>query len=184
MRTVRPWLASLLAFGLLSCHQTFGRRYELDIDPALETSQQQTFIDAAADWSAKVDVTITPVVKTCSGAHDGVLCVHGSTQAYVNANAKGCLAPGCSAFTQWSEFLGWRTDGGETWIAADTFAASHDPNFAPTIFEHELGHGMGLVHTGPGTLMAALYADDAHTATPADVEQWDALRGISPTPNY
>lgn len=176
----RLWLSCLivsLVFFTSGCLQKLGRSYELDVDPAFSLDLQSALIgNAADDWTAKVGVVIRPVIKTCSGAHFGVLCVHASTQAYVNAHAKGCPALGCSAFTQWHEMFGLRTDGGETWVAADTFSVSSDSNLAPTIFEHELGHGMGLVHTGTGTLMAPEYPDDAHAATPEDVAQWESYR--------
>ena len=41
---------------------------------------------------------------------------------------------------------------------------------------HEMGHAMGLQHTGRGTLMAPFVTDMAAAPTATDVAQWKALR--------
>ena len=63
---------------------------------------------------------------------------------------------------------------GQVWLQCDQMRAAGAS--VQTTAAHELGHAMGLVHTGWGTLMCPDYYGQATEPTQADLAQWEAVR--------
>jgi hypothetical protein len=59
----------------------------------------------------------------------------------------------------------------EIWLATPDLQA-YDAAHRQRVIAHELGHAMGLQHTGPGTLMYPAANGGAMTVQPTDAAQW------------
>lgn len=144
--------------------------YQVRIDPAFDADQVEAIASAAASWEAVVPVALDVVVATCSegSAPAGVVCIRPTMEAVLRAAHDGVNVGAWTYYQQNS---------------ADVLAATDMPGGAlyfQQALAHELGHAMGLVHTGPGTVMYAIHdADMASGPTSADAAQWAALRDLS-----
>lgn len=117
-----------------------------------------------SSWTDAVpELAIAVSVAPCpSSVGDGVLCIEPSDEVPSN------------------DLLG------ATWLAGEHMYGAHMTLYRTTIAkygvplamvaEHELGHGMALVHSGPGNVMSPHAVDQAPEPTPDDVAQWRSLR--------
>jgi hypothetical protein len=154
-------LVALVLFSVGCSAQGLPTSYHVMIDPSVSPDVAQSVLDAVQDWRAHVELEISVVSGRCSLAEDGYgsVCVisdAGPSPLGSDVEATTLQNGYGSAVQLWPD--DWRTD-----IPARVIA-------------HELGHAMGLVHTGPGTLMCASSDCAAVTITDADVAQWLALR--------
>ena len=134
-----------------------GNHYALTIDPTLSLEDQSTATEAAHAWVDALhgELTIDVAIGACS-SNDREICV---LPTY-----PGRLMPGELANT--TRYFAW--DRADTYISPDSTGL--------TTITHELGHAMGLVHTGPGTVMCFATGCAAERPTHADAAQWRQTR--------
>lgn len=134
--------------------------------------------NSAAAWVVAAPELVLDVQSgACPANDDDVICIHAGTDqeemAAIAANhvyegSVGGLTmglPGRESSTITLFVLTWGSD--------PSTAIGSDYSVAAT--RHELGHALGLVHTGPGTLMCVLYQEGTSEITPADVAQFWSL---------
>jgi hypothetical protein len=145
MRYVTVVLLCLAACGGNS------RTYTVDISPDLPDAVQEATLRALADWQRAVPVLFYSRVAYCSPGSD-----------------RACIEP-----------VQGRTDSGgvgETWCNyVHHCVASLDVSYRGNMQEiaaHELGHAMGLEHTGAGSLMCWTTLCGSPVVTQRDVAQW------------
>jgi hypothetical protein len=61
-------------------------------------------------------------------------------------------------------------------VTIDTWLEGQPGFTLQQVFAHEFGHGMGLAHTGPGTIMCWSTACQSPGVTIGDVAQWRSIR--------
>lgn len=90
-----------------------------------------------------------------------------------------CISPGDDPATATVLGATWLCGGGASLIGRTTLYRTNIARTGASLAitaAHEVGHGMGLVHDHPGTLMAPYSQDQAPEPTPDDVVQWRSLR--------
>lgn len=158
----------LIALVLTGCAETPAGSYLVKVDPSFTPTEQAAVFESVDQWrSATPALSIAAELSTCDGAPDGRICVRPDHDA----------GPGLLGVTT-REY--WTTpSGGEK---ADTALyverIARHPGMFVAAAAHELGHAMGLVHTGPGTVMCHDVGEMAMGVTDADAEQWKAVRGL------
>jgi hypothetical protein len=151
---------SLLALLLAGCVRD---AYVIHPDPGVAPSVLDAAQAAVEAWTAHVPVTIRLDGAPCGVVPAaGDVCLHPIAAIPSLPWEPGTLA-GVTAFN-------------EIWIAEPLLERA-SPAQRQRLIAHELGHAMGLLHTGPGTLMYPYASGGAMTVTPADVAQWYAVRG-------
>jgi hypothetical protein len=151
--------AVLVALTLTGC---LGTQPAYPMTYVVESDIRAPELDAAiAEWAnALPGIALGRV---------GTPTVGGSIQV-VNAT----LAEGTAGRTAWT---------GDVWfVEIDLGQIAARGYNAQEVMAHELGHAMGLVHTGPGTLMCATLVCAAELVMPADVAQWDSRHSVLTTP--
>jgi hypothetical protein len=127
------------------------RHYGIYVDPNFTDDQANAILEAANAWQ-----TATGSFITFQGSEhptgDAVIAVHGLPIAGMDEKACGM-----------TEFDG---------VPSDLYVAN---DINPTLFsitvKHELGHALGLMHTGTGTIMCADASCVSWTITCADLTQ-------------
>lgn len=164
---MRPtWWKRLLVwislFFLVGC---FGSDYVARPDPGFSAATLAAAHAAAADWMANVPVKITFADGVCPDQRQlGMICMHPVASIPPNPFEPGVLT-GYTVFT-------------EMWLVESTLV-KQSPALAQRLIAHEMGHAMGLLHHGPGTLMYPYSDQGSLTVTPDDVEQWKAVRVLA-----
>jgi hypothetical protein len=150
LRALAPVLCAL---SLASCAAApeAPRSYTLAIDPALSADVQGAVRDAAGAWLAALPALSLTFADACP-AQGAAICV---TSGTIGGYALGhCDMQQPAHVTLDLAYIAER--GAVTqWVAT-----------------HELGHGMGLIHDEPGTVMAADYPDQTPGPTARDAERW------------
>jgi predicted Zn-dependent protease len=152
---------------LTGCQFKFGSHYQVKIDPNFSADQQDQVFHSIEKWQdvSSNSVTFNTVIASCNIANDkNEICVHASSQAQINSLS------GTDNYSGYTEAEGNNSD---VYIPLDTLQPG--AIFLTTI-EHELGHALGLVHTGKGTVMCASSTCAAPEVTCADIQQYDSLR--------
>jgi predicted Zn-dependent protease len=155
-----------LVLTALACVGCVGPldHYRVTLDPSLSTAETDALTGALADWSAKTghqdlfEVQMAPCDVAADRGEPGAICIGHSDDLPADRSA---------------ELVKW-TDGQGGVIRMSDRASGILPQAAA----HELGHAMGLVHTGEGTLMAPMPDEAAPSVTEADVAQWRSVRGL------
>ncbi len=138
--------------------------YNLDIETGFTADQYGLIINAADRWTAATDGMITFGLIGWSG-DPTTITVTGMPVADLQAKYGADLAGVC----QWT--------GGEN---SDLYISDNvDDTKFEHIVEHELGHSLGLDHTGPGTLMCKSISCASQDITCADVEQFCHIWGCN-----
>jgi hypothetical protein len=150
----------IAALALIGC---FGSDYTTHLDTGFAPSVLAATKAAAADWEANVPVKITVADGACPpGAHaNGLICMH-PVALLPSLPWEPGITLGFTILT-------------DMWIA-ETLAEKMSPALLQRLIAHEMGHAMGLEHTGPGTLMDPYSDEGALTVQPADAQQWLNIR--------
>lgn len=152
---------SSIALLLLSgCAPGPSMSYTVHISPSFAPQEQEWIVSAVDDWMWKVrGLQLHASIADCDGG-DNEICFH--------------------PVTGYTTFCGYTQphDSGYQDIRMYEDAPGWTVPYYQAIAAHELGHALGLHHTGKGTLM---YPDrdalGALTVQPADVEQfWEVRR--------
>lgn len=164
-------LAALVASVLSGCAATVGYTspapvwldtYTVTIDPDFSPAQTEAIGAAVDEWRAAVPATLTVEIGTCDVPTEGQLCIKPTSLAAVMDQQD---TDNAVAHSTW-----WYT-WGLTYLSTDE-APEHWTETAA----HELGHDMGLSHTGAGSVMCATLSCAAPGVTSVDAAQWVSLR--------
>jgi hypothetical protein len=151
-------LLVLFAFGCL------GTAYTVHPDLGFAPSVLDAAHAAAADWEANVLVKITFSNEMCPVLRRmGMICMHPVQSIPTLPWEPGVLA----GFTVYYDI----------WLA-EPLLESGAQKYKQRVIAHEMGHSMGLSHTGPGTLMYPYSNGGSWTVTAADATQWRVVRGL------
>jgi len=175
MKTVL--LASCLL--LAGCAVKPGNSYVIVMDESLSPSIQEDVRTAVANWETILDGSLETMIVSghCFGPEalthdmDHVICIQASPLSALESNFG---APNYDVGLTHFEPM---TDTSVIYLPMDL-----DKNFIETymveIISHELGHGMGLNHTQPGTLMCWSGNCAAVEIQCSDASQWRVIRGM------
>lgn len=148
--------------GVPSAERT---RVVVFVDPAFG-SQTEAALSAVDSWTqADPSLSLDVQIGACASGPSVVCIVSDPTEP--GAGANGGNEVGVTARA---------ADGSAVCrIFVNQFgpAGAQAPQAFAWAVAHELGHAMGLVHTGAGTLMAPTFAEAATAPTAADVAQLD-----------
>lgn len=176
---VIPVLVATAAVVAAGCAQIPSDTYKVYIDPNFTTMQQESILialqewqDAVASYDGGVALTLTPVIapfEECGSVEcEHVITIRWDTMAQLDASVDADALGTTSRYSA--------GDWANIWAGVDGNDA--DPTTFHTMILHELGHGMGLHHTGPGTLMYyEMGPNDPGYVTCLDVGQWANVRG-------
>ncbi len=172
MNVYRNWNRKglcLLVIGMLcGCSEGPTLDYTTTIDTAFTADQIEAISAGISEWSAAVpELHLKASIGDCSAPTAHQVCIHPAYDAPDPADdVIGTTDPGASS-------------NATVWIYVNRIAATGWDVGALTeqTVAHEIGHAVGLKHSGVGQLMAADVPDQAHTVTPADVAQFWEVRG-------
>ena len=152
-----------------------GNAYRLMIDPNFTQDQQAQIVAAAMAWERAVPVKFDISVGSCSGAHDGLICIHSSDIPTVTAKAGNPAALGITTYGGSPP-----VDGAETWMATSALVNDNPAWMFYSAVAHELGHAQGMQHVlQVGALMNARELDSSRgPITCVDVGEWNSVRGL------
>lgn len=156
----------LLALLASACNWQVNptHHYNLDIETGFTANQYGMVIDAADRWTAATDGFITFGLIGYRG-DPTTITVTGMSVADLDAK----YGDGYAGMCQWT--------GGEN---SDLYLSNNvDDIKFEHIAEHELGHSLGLDHTGPGTVMCKSIGCSSQDITCADVEQFCRIWGCN-----
>jgi hypothetical protein len=167
-------LLSALVLAMTSCAGA-PSSYSVVID-GFTPEQTMVVVEACRTWERAVaDPSrlrlFINVDMPCDLGHDDAICVLPTTMAEI-AEGNGVERFGVTYHRRQDVQPQATVDplGSLIYVATDTGDVKQTS-------EHELGHALGLVHTGPGTLMAPYVQEAARDVTPADVEQFLKVHG-------
>jgi hypothetical protein len=142
--------------------------YTVTIDPSFTADQLEAVFAGIDEWHTTIpDLHFTTMVAPCGSPSSCHVCVH---PAYdppdPSHDVIGSTYPGSD-------------DDSTIWIYVDRIEATgwDVASLTQQTTAHEIGHALGLQHSGAGTLMAADVPDQAHAVTAADVNQFWSVRG-------
>ncbi len=176
MRTI-PFLSLLAALSALAgCANAPPSAYVVTLDPSLGSLAENALV-ATDEWRLAVSaLSLTVVMAPCRLQDDprGTICVMAvPTQPGEASDVEGQTGGGsCGGIG------GSSSDRDRCWGIVSVFppASEHGDAESTRVIVHELGHAMGLSHTGPGTVMCHTSVCASLTVMPADVAQWQSVR--------
>jgi hypothetical protein len=154
---------------------TLASEYTVKISPNFTPDEQYVIIAAADAWAAAIpELKMNVVITLCDALENGVICINPDTHADIvsrsgDPNAIETTHTESGLFADNTYTGGWGgKDGGQVFL--DTAA--------PLLIgaEHEMGHAMGLSHTGQGTVMCGNSRCATSDISAIDVAQWRAYR--------
>ena len=155
-----------------------GQNYTVYIDPAFG-DRTADVVNAFDDWATKVqwhsphfDITIYNL--TCDSSCTHVITIHPETLEQIS-NHRGTDDLGYT-HREWSYNL---FDGNNDWsnIYIGSDMQGNEAQYFDETIKHEIGHSLGLVHTGCGTLMRFSPTCASPDIAAGDIEQYEQVRG-------
>lgn len=123
---------------------------------------------AANDWQRITGLTLTWIPTAPQDCPNCIFVVPSTTSQLTET----CISSEHTV-TGCTYALPYITDSSILMIAMD-----QSDDMMGYTWRHELGHAMGLLHTGPGTVMHPHFSEAAHVVTNSDIEQWKERRGL------
>jgi hypothetical protein len=166
---------------------SYGTSFTYSFDPRFAPDEKAAIVAAMNDWSEAVleGSAASPLSfvedPTASGEGSNQIRFVASTGAEMEARRPN--AP--RGLLGWNEVVDAREGSSWVWFALDRLQGSWgSTNLAllSQIAEHEVGHSLGLQHTGPGTIMCGNVGCMAVAVECQDVAQYSALRGEPSAP--
>lgn len=166
-----------LAFALLAvvffiagCAGRPGDTYDVVVDTSAGLTLADDIVMAAGMWESIVPVHLAVSLSDHCEAAGGRICVHAASHDFL---LNTLHAPK----DDWAKTLPLhgptgREDGADVYVDV----ASIWPSRLHVLVAHELGHAMGLSHTGEGTVMCPMNWCMANGPTAADAQQWHDVR--------
>jgi hypothetical protein len=158
-----------LPLVLLGCH---GASFPSIVIPGDEyqlvaSLDDKSATSAAADWNGSVAELRLSMVEVQPDP-----CPHCILEQDVTSAMSSSVCFGAPAALGCTYRLPYLSDTSVMMVATDV-----TPDQRAWAYKHELGHAIGLFHTGIGTLMYPEYAGASHNVTAADVAQYRMVRG-------
>jgi len=146
--------------GALVVHDPAGWRYTVVLDTSLTFDQAENAVVATEMWAAVPGLSFDLQSAACTAGDAHTICVQGATNETLEKMGDGVAGS---------------TRRDEAHDGAVVLLGQRLP-YADRIAAHELGHAMGLVHAGEGTIMCATSGCAALTVEAADVAQFESTR--------
>jgi hypothetical protein len=163
---ILPAIFSMLTLGCAR-QSPYTTEYNVYIDPAF--TDPSSVMDALESWEMATNVVFLPALenRACSDTDFGCISIHPTTSDVLDADEHRDQTLGMTVWhrdiTGHNSYSGW----------ANVYVTD---DFDQQTILHELGHSLGLNHTGDGTLMCAYTTCAAEAITPADIAQYADLR--------
>lgn len=165
-------LGVALGLGLPACAATPasgpGMTYSVAIDPSFTTDEAEAITAGIESWSAAVpQLHVTYAIAACSSPAPNQVCMH----------------PNSSPPDPTDDIVGdTQLEGDDNstvliYVARIDAAMASPSGLVQQTAAHEMGHAMGLKHSGTGTLMAADVMNQSPVVTTADIGQFWSVRG-------
>jgi hypothetical protein len=158
--TLGQWrlaLAYVLASTCAACGAVApSSHYSVTLSPQLSAADVETTYEAIEAWQF---------------ALDGKLSADVSIGSCGDADHSICVEPGDA-----SDVTGAEIGSTTRWAETDHAIVYLMPGSGVRTATHEVGHAMGLIHTGEGSVMCKDTGCASDAPTAIDVAQWEASR--------
>ena len=173
------YFINLCKILILLCFATscggLSNHYDVKIDPSFSPEQRANVAQALYAWTQAVpELSFSISMEDCPVTiKSDQICIINTSLAYVKQREQSDAL----AFT-WTNNV---DQNSECYIPTDD-PISQDQAAQVEIITHELGHALGLSHTGPGTIMCVSAWEEgtgcgSEFITCQDVGQYKILRG-------
>lgn len=134
--------------------------YRVAVEPELRDDAVEATWQAVQAWQGAIpELRLALVFAPCAAGDGPTICVGAGdgASAEIVGETSGIGTELARVKLELANLDALGPDGASVYLAA----------------LHELGHGMGLVHLGPGTVMAPEQHQQTSEPTPDDVAQWE-----------
>lgn len=157
-------LACVVALGSAACAQKPSSHYSVYIDPTMNAYDTDAMLSGLQSWEQSVNVTFDTKIGLPFTTEEHQIVLHASTKADVaKRGVEGDIGV---------TFRDEEQDRADIYYGLDL---TNESTLHVEI-RHELGHAMGLSHTGAGSLMCANKECAAENITSTDIAQYNSLR--------
>jgi hypothetical protein len=186
LKTILLIASALVLTSACAPTPDYPTQYTVLIDPAFDAlGEMPQVMEGLQLWEVATGVTFIPVISNVVCDKDTSVfspdnsdtCHHAFS---IHPDTHDDLVSKFNDTTLIGYCRGWslRNAGSVVGAWSNVYVQYNTSAFAETL-QHEVGHALGLVHTGPGTLMCWNTDCSPGQITCDDVQQYRALRGIS-----
>lgn len=138
----------------------------IHIEDGFSSDQISLIKESSNDWSNALDGYIEFEYDSTPSYYDHLMNIHPTLMETLRSEHSKVIVG-------WTSYYSIRSEGGFTEISVDI----PNKDFGLAI-KHEMGHVLGLTHTGVGTIMAPLVGEMSERVTQTDVDQFYQHWGI------